>query len=901
MDLPTSTAGADAEGPPVRPFDADARVADGAAVAGVAPASTADCIVRAALDTDLLSQFADAVPHLVWSARADGTTDYCNRRFLDYVGASAEAFGQVSWEDALHPDDAAEARAAWARSVAERAPFEREMRLRARDGGFRWHHVCARASDSRGSVRWFGTCTDIHERKQAEEVARSAEERFRVTVQEAPVGVVHTSLDGRVRFANAEFCRMLGYSPDEIAARTWQELTHPDDIEADLALAQRTLAGGLPHYTIEKRYLRKDGRALWVKLFGNFLRDAEGRPVGGVGVAVDISDRVRAQRDLDAVIASIDDHLVTYDAQWRYVLANDGALRMLGKSREELIGRSVWELFPDAVGNEHWDAVHRAVRERQPQHFEFFYPPMGRWFENRVYPLDDGVTVFAADITERKRTEQALAQTEARFRRAVNACPLPMMIHADDGEVVEVNPAWIEQSGYPRDRLRTSREWLRLTAQDNAEEILRSLFEREDDSHEGPFEVRIANGERRTWDFRSAPLGVDERGRRLVLSIATDITERRNAERRREDAARRKDEFLAMLAHELRNPLAPIKNAAYLLRSRSDADGVVGSAAGIIDRQVTHMAKLVDDLLDVARITQGRVRLRREPCELGAIVREVADDHRLAALDAGLDFRVDVAPEPQWVDGDRTRLVQVVGNLVHNALKFTRAGEIEVTCRPADAGRVRLAVRDTGEGLDDDTRARLFEPFVQADHSLDRSKGGLGVGLMVVKAMVELHAGSVQGRSDGIGRGSVFEVLLPTVAPPQARTAPVPVAAPVARRVLVIEDNVDAAESLALMLSTAGAECEVAHDGATGLEKARSWRPDAVVCDIGLPGALDGFAVARALRAREEFDGVRLVALSGYGQRDDIGRALAAGFDRHLLKPADFATLTAALGDPRTA
>jgi two-component system CheB/CheR fusion protein len=387
------------------------------------------------------------------------------------------------------------------------------------------------------------------------------------------------------------------------------------------------------------------------------------------------------------------------------------------------------------------------------------------------------------------------------------------------------------------------------------------------------------------------PLEVRLLGSRLVgaeprvLVAMSDITALRRAERALRDEAVRKDDFLAALSHELRNPLAPIRcNLELLQRMNVDAPER-GTAMAVIDRQVEHLVRIVDDLLDVTRMARGKVQLRREHLELGPIVRRAIEDQRPDFEKSGISLDSTIAPEALWVDGDVTRIVQVIGNLLVNARKFTtRGGHVTVGLR-REGDRALLTVLDDGVGIAPEVRARLFQPFTQAPQSLDRSRGGLGLGLAMVRGFVELHGGRVDASSAGIGRGSEFSVRLPLCAPGGAKAAPPPLQAPVARRrVLVIEDNEDSADTLRDLFALQGHEAQVAYDGATGLALARDFRPDVVICDIGLPG-MDGYDVARAMRADEACKGSYLVALSGYARPEDRKRAVEAGFDYHLAKP----------------
>jgi two-component system CheB/CheR fusion protein len=378
------------------------------------------------------------------------------------------------------------------------------------------------------------------------------------------------------------------------------------------------------------------------------------------------------------------------------------------------------------------------------------------------------------------------------------------------------------------------------------------------------------------------------------IGVILDIDARKRLEADLQEADRRKDEFLGMLAHELRNPLVPIRNAVQVLRLRGHDDPALAQARAMIDRQVAHMARLLDDLLDVARITRGKIALRKEPVLLADLVHQAIEDVRPLVEPHGHALAVSVAPEPIWLDADAVRLTQVIVNLLHNAAKYTGAdGRITLSAGREGADAV-IRVCDTGIGLEPDLVPRLFGVFVQGATSLDRSHGGLGVGLALVRALVELHGGRVEAHSAGAGRGSEFVVILPA-GPPALPLVPRPAAPAVAvaggLRVLVVEDNVDVAESLRMVLELDGHTVAVAHAGLQALERARDETPDVAFIDIGLPG-MDGYELVRCLRRLPTLEATVLVALSGYGRSEDKERATAAGFDHHLTKPVDPAHLT---------
>jgi len=378
---------------------------------------------------------------------------------------------------------------------------------------------------------------------------------------------------------------------------------------------------------------------------------------------------------------------------------------------------------------------------------------------------------------------------------------------------------------------------------------------------------------------------------RLYRSLEREIARSREAEEELQDANQRKDEFLAMLSHELRNPLAPIRNAVELMRRVGSPEPRVTMARDVIDRQVTQLARLVDELLDVSRISQGKIVLKKEPVELAKVIA-----HGVETVRPMIDVReqrltVEVSAGPVWVMGDFARLSQVVANLLNNACKYTPEGGRIRLAASAERGLATVSVDDNGSGIDAELLPRVFELFVQGDRGLDRSQGGLGIGLTLVKRLVEMHQGEVSAESAGPGKGATFRVTLPCISAvqPQATTAQSQPAAShevYGRRVLVVDDNLDSAESTAAFLRLEGHEVKTVGDGNEALSSVRVFAPHVIVLDIGLPG-LDGYEVARQLRERGDTSHILLIAMTGYGQREDRERAIASGFDYHFVKPTD--------------
>jgi signal transduction histidine kinase/CheY-like chemotaxis protein len=419
-------------------------------------------------------------------------------------------------------------------------------------------------------------------------------------------------------------------------------------------------------------------------------------------------------------------------------------------------------------------------------------------------------------------------------------------------------------------------------------------------SSELPVEPLVANWVRpdgsQVWTEQNFTAIRDSNGSIVAIEgIARDITKRRNVEDALREADRRKTEFIAMLSHELRNPLAVIGNGTYMLAQGVLDPDQVRRTLATIERQVVQLTHLIDDLLDITRITRGQIQLQRGLVDVDQLARAAVDDFRSGFPDAKITFDLDLARDRVTVLGDATRIRQVIDNLLHNAMKFTPAGGRVLVSVGVDSTRNEavLRVHNTGSKIPRDLVTSLFEPFVQADRSLDRRQGGLGLGLAIVKGLVEMHGGSVAVQSDDAS-GTAFTVRLPSsIARAESSHATPVKPLPVPRtKVLLIEDNADAAEMMRMILELRGHHVMVTKTGREGLEAARRTPPDIVLCDIGLP-EMDGYQVARTFRADHALRGVPMIALTGYATGEDVARAREAGFDRHVAKPPEIDVLAA--------
>jgi PAS domain S-box-containing protein len=529
-----------------------------------------------------------------------------------------------------------------------------------------------------------------------------------------------------------------------------------------------------------------------------------------------------------------------------------------------------------------------------------------RWVWDRGFPIRDQagqvyrVGGIAEDVTAQKQAEEAVASSERRFRALVENSWDGVKLVSGEGTILYTNPATQRNLGYPAEELvgRNNFEWMHPEDQPAMKALLAQLRHEPGGSRMAQYRIRHRDGSWRWWESAATNLLADPSVRAIVVNYR-DITETKRLEeelRQRAEqlteADRRKDEFLAMLAHELRNPLAPLRNGLEILKVPGAGGEHIEPARQMMERQVQQLVRLVDDLLDVARITRGKIQLHKEPVELAPAVARALETSRPLIDARKQELTVSLPQEPLRLEADLTRLAQVIGNLLNNAAKYTgEGGHIWLTAE-RQGNEVLVRVRDTGIGMTAEMLARAFDLFAQADHALDRSQGGLGIGLTLVRRLVELHHGSVQALSDGPGKGSEFVVRLPVLQQPPSeslvpkeRESPWP-----SRRVLVVDDNVDAAESLAVLLRMAGHEVYTAHGGLAALEAAQVHRPEVVLLDLGMPG-MDGLEVARRLRQDLGLKDTLLLALTGYGHEEDRRHSQEAGFDAHLVKPVDLDTL----------
>jgi len=750
-------------------------------------------------------------------------------------------------------------------------------------------------------------------------------EWLRVTLGSIGDAVITTDLEGCVTFLNPVAEALTGWTLADATGEVLEKVfriinedsRHTVENPAVRALREGIVVG-LANHTL---LIARDGTERPIDDSASPIRSRAGVVAGVVLVFRDVTARRHAEHQLREseerfrlLIEGVQDYAIfPLDTRGHIVGWNLGAERIKGYSASEIIGKHFSIFYPAedlAAGKPERELVTAAkVGRFEDEDWRLRKDGSRFWANVIITALRDkdgelrGFSKVTRDLTTRKLAEDRLRSSEQRLRSLIRFSRDGIISADEAGAIVGWNEAATALFGYaegeilgqplsrlmPERYLTTYGEGLTRLLQTGRSSIMGrtlDLYGFRKDGTEFPLELSLsmatANGER------------------FFTGIVRDVSQRRQAEEDRlqlerttaqavamSDLNRCKDEFLAMLSHELRNPLAAIVNVVHMLTVSENTDPLHRQARAVIERQVTQLTTIVDELLEVSRITTGKVRLHVEDCDFRTALQRTAHAHRPFTASKQQTLELVIPSDPVWVSADEQRIEQVITNLLSNATKYTKAGgRIDVTLNSVP-GHAILSVRDDGVGISPDMLPRVFDLFVQGEQSLDRAEGGLGVGLTVVKRIVELHGGSVEARSPGRGRGSEFVVRLPLIAAPAPapiQAAAGPPSASGSLRVLVVDDNRDAADSTATLLRMFGHEVQVAYSGASALIEARRSPPDVALIDIAMPG-MDGYEVARQFRAALTLSQVRLIALSGFGQEADRQRSQAAGFDVHLVKP----------------
>lgn len=921
---------------------------------------------------------------------------------------------------------------------------------------------------------------DVTHRVEAEQRLRDSETTFRVMFNVSSMGKAQADAVGRFLRVNQAFCRMTGFDESELLTRTFADVTHPDDRQADAMGFRRMIDGTSDTYVTEKRYVRKDGSIIWAQVTGNAIRDERGQLVRTTAVVQDITDRKRADEAmvaqhrrlnllartaqrllvsdeppralLETICADVaqlidmeiffhyrlSDHpgeLVlaahggtTPEEERRFATMRFGELLCgrVAQRRERLVvedlqhvaiegaevlrgvGATSYAGFPllahgellgtiafisrrrthlrdgdvqliqticdqmavtlerarleselrtseanarlalDGADMGSWDVDLRSGattwsrRHAEAQGYTTEDAPatVERWeahvhpddlmrvreamaracasrepfgVEHRVFRADTGeerwlalygrydydevgeplrVSGVSLDVTDRKRADTSLRESETRFRLMADQTPIIMWVTDPTGGIEFVNAAYSHFFGVTLAQV-GGQSWRPLVHPEDAAYVQAfSDALRTRSAFHASCRVRRADGEWRWIDSTGQPRFTEDGEFLGLIGVSPDITDQRRAAELEREAARQKDEFIAVLAHELRNPLAPIRTSVGVLRAPGTKESTLIKCRDIIDRQVAHMARLLDDLLDVSRLSRGMLTLQPTIVRLRDVVEDALETVRPIVDDRGHTLTVNDIDPSLVLEADAARLAQVLTNLLNNAAKYTPPpGAISVHVEVQDQAVV-LRVRDNGIGLRHDMRERIFELFTQMEDARQHADGGLGIGLGLTKRLVEMHGGTITAESQGPQQGATFTVTLPLQAgKPAPATSGTPWTSPstqppARRRVLIVDDNVDAADTLAMLLETLGCEVRTVYDGQSALQEAHAFQPDLVLLDLGMPD-IDGQAVCRRLRAETWGTNIVIAAVTGWGQDEDRRRTRVAGFDHHLVKPVD--------------
>jgi PAS domain S-box-containing protein len=713
--------------------------------------------------------------------------------------------------------------------------------------------------------------------------------------------------EGRVVSWNRGAERLKGYRAAEILGEHFSRFYPPEALEKNRPGELLATATEVGRVEDEGWRVRKDGTRFWANVVITALRDPSGELVGYVKITRDLTDRRRseeraryAEERFRALIEGVTDYAIfMLDPQGIVTSWNTGAERIKGYSADEIIGRHFSLFYPKEALDRDWPAQELREAERQGRFEDEGWrirKDGTRFWANVVITAMRnadgslrGFSKITRDLTERREHEERLRRSEERFRLLVESVEDYSICMLDtDGRVTSWNAGAQRMTGYAADEI-LGAPIEQFYPADDVQTGRPQLELRDAILYRRGLEIgwRMRKDGTRFWAEVLTTALRDADGRHIGFAqIMRDLSERKRMEAM-EEQGRRVTEFLAMLAHELRNPLAPIRNAVSILALTRDVSPEVAWCREVIERQAGHLSRLVDDLLDVSRVTRGKLHINGEPMDVNVAVQRAVEAARPLIERRRQSLEVRVGATPIVVNGDLTRLTQVVLNLLNNAAKYTHEGGSIVVAVETEGQDAVVSVSDNGLGIPPDLLERVFDLFAQGERTLDRAEGGLGIGLTLARRIVLLHGGSIRAESEGAGKGSKFSVRLPQLNLSLPAFEPPEVALPRSvqkRSILVVDDNADSAASIAMFLGMLGHEVTTAASGPEALHHVERARPEIILLDIGLPG-FDGYEVARRIRAKPEGQGIRVYAMTGYGQEEDRRRSALAGFDGHLVKP----------------
>ncbi len=756
-------------------------------------------------------------------------------------------------------------------------------------------------------------------RQQAERELAAERERLRITLASIGDAVISTDAEGRVLYLNGAAEALTGWTQAEAVGRPLPDVFHvvnewtrqPAENPALQALREGVVVALAKHTIL----IARDGTERPINDSAASMLDASGAPIGAVLVFRDVSGRREDEETrarLAAIVESSQEAIISKTLEGVILTWNTGAERLFGYTAAEAVGQPIRLLIPADRQDEEVDILARLARGERIEHYETVRVAKdGRLLQVAltISPIRDvegriiAASKLAHDVTARKQAEKALRASEQRFRTLTSHASVGIFLADREGDFLFVNERWCAMAGLSPEEAQ-GQGWIRALHPDDRERVSRQWYSAARTGESLACEYRFLSPQGNvTWIEGNAIGSRDERGEVAeYIGTCTDITERRAAVEALLEAGRQKDDFLALLAHELRNPLAPLRNGLQIMRLAPGDAGAVARSREMMDRQLSHLVRLVDDLFDVSRITRNKMELRRSHVLFADVVGSAVETAQPAIEAAGHALTVALPPGPIHLDADLTRLAQVFGNLLLNSARYTEAGGHIGLTATRQGGQIVVTVQDDGLGIPAAALASIFDIFSQVDRSMERGSGGLGIGLALVKGLVELHGGTVEAASPGAGKGSTFTVRLPVLGD-RAGAPEIPApdekrGAEPRHRILLVDDHRDAADSMAMMLELKGNEVRTAHDGLEALAAAQAFLPQVVLMDIGLP-ELNGYEATRRIREQPWGRDMAIIALTGWGQAIDRAKSSAAGCDGHLVKPVNLGDLEKLLAELR--
>ncbi|MEA5625912.1 PAS domain-containing protein [Nostoc sp. UHCC 0251] len=876
-------------------------------------------------------QLAENIDAVFWIKEvSENRVSYVSPAYKKLWGLNPEKLyqGQQAWIDRIHPED----REATDRAFHDKAvvgQFDEEYRIILPDGSIRWvHDRCFPLRDETGEIyRFAGIAEDISERKQVEQSLRDSEERLQMALEGSGGGLWDWNIITNEDYLSSRWLEMLGYEkgelPDDFSS--WERLIHPNDKVWVMERLNAHLQDDSVSYKFEYQMLTKSGEWKWIANHGKVvLRDQQGNPLRMAGIHLDISDRKQAELALrqseefkNRILDSSSDCIKVLSLDGRLLYMNTGGLCLMEMDDLNSYLNTEWLCFWEDGYRQQAEQALAAVKTGEIRIFRGYCPTAKgtpKWWEVVVSPILDTsgqlerILLISRDITERKKTELLLQESEARLKLAYKATRSGVWDWDITRNSAHVSEEYCNLFGLDPTTEEVSFElWLSLVYPDDrtsANEIVSRTIQQQQEYYETDYRILHPNGIR--WLAARAKVFYDAAGNAVrMLGNVQDINDRKQAEIERdrlfqleqaarteaERANRIKDEFLAVLSHELRSPLNPILGWTKLLQTRKFSETKTAEALATIERNAKLQTQLIDDLLDVAKILRGKLSIDASPVNLAFVIESAIDTVRTAAVAKSILLHP-VLPNIGQVSGDSNRLQQIVWNLLSNAIKFTpKGGRVEIRLQQLD-NQAEIIVSDTGKGINPEFLPYIFESFRQEDVSVTRKYGGLGLGLAIVRQLVEAHGGTITADSAGVGFGATFTVQLPllNVEPEIKQTdkLPQPALELTGIKVLTVDDDADARELLTVLLTEYGATVLTVASAAEVLVNLESFQPDVLVSDIGMP-EVDGYSLIQQIRALTAQKGgeIPAIALTAYARIEDSQRAITSGYQRHVTKPLD--------------